>query len=454
MKNSPRAAAAQAIYGVVEEHRSLAATLPEALQTIPENQHALVQEISYGVLRQFHLLKQVANQLLSKPLKKRDQDLFALILVGLYQLSFMHTPSHAAISETVNATKMLGDKPGSKSNNKSNNNKTWARGLVNAVLRRFQREEKQLLENAQQTPEGKFSHPNWMIKTIQKQYPDQWENILHENNQRAPMTLRVNLAKTTRDNYLQQLANAGIEAIENLVAPTAITLQKPVSVAKLPGFFEGLVSVQDAAPQQAIALLNPQPGERILDACAAPGGKTGHLLEIEASKAEKIEIVALDHTEERLQKLRENLARLQQANNPNLSIQRGDAGKPDWWDGKPFNRILVDAPCSGSGVIRRNPDIKLLRRETDLQSLSAQQGTILENVWNMLCPGGTLLYATCSIFRQENEETIRHFLESHSDAQHQSITTSWGTKCDFGRQILSGEQTMDGFYYTKLIKRI
>ncbi|MBC8519725.1 MAG: 16S rRNA (cytosine(967)-C(5))-methyltransferase RsmB [Gammaproteobacteria bacterium] len=428
----PRAAAARAVAGVVFQHRSLSATLPQATQSLEPSDRALAQEISYGVLRNFFQLEAIGGKLLKRPFKKKDGDLYALILGGIYQLNFMRTPPHAILSETVNATRHL--------------RKEWARGLVNAVLRRFQREHNELIKNTEQNLTAKTNHPDWIIKHLQHAWPDQWEQILVNNNQRPPMTLRVNLQKVSREQYMEQLAESRIEAAISVHSPATITLNKGVSVSILPGFESGDVSVQDEAPQQAAILLEPQPNERILDACAAPGGKTAHILE---TAPEIEEIVALDIEADRLKRIEENMERL----GITATITQGDASNQEWWDGKLFDRILVDAPCSATGVIRRNPDIKLLRRKEDIPALAATQYDILESCWGMLKQGGTLLYATCSIFPEENEEQVQKFLGAHPEASPHNIEADWGQSTGAGWQLLSGDNGVDGFYYARLLKQ-
>jgi len=427
---NPRAAAARAVAGVLSHH-SLAATLPKATHNLEPADRALAQEISYGVLRHYYELDGLAKQLLKKPFRKKDHDLHALLLGGLYQLHYMRTPDHAVLSETVGATASLG--------------KEWARGVINAVLRRFQREQEPITSAPKKTLAEKNNHPDWMVQRIRNDWPQQWRTILEENGKRPPMTLRTNPQHITAHDYLQQLKSAGINATASVHTPTAITLSRGVPVAQLPGFEQGVASVQDEAPQQSARLLDPQPGERILDACAAPGGKTMHLLEQQPDLAE---LVALDHDQERLQRIEENLQRI----NRQATLRQGDAAERSWWDGKPFDRILIDAPCSASGVIRRNPDIKLLRRKGDIATLVDTQSAILENCWALLKPGGTLLYATCSIFSDENEAQIEPFLAHHHDASVVSIDHPCAETISTGIQFLPGSCGMDGFYYALLQK--
>lgn len=434
MANSwnPRAAAAKAVAGVLSHHHSLSVTLPQATHNLEPADRALAQEISYGVLRHIYALEGYAKQLLKKPFKKKDGDLHALLLGGLYQLHYMRMPDHAALSETVDAVDNL--------------KKEWAKGVINAVLRRFQREAATLTAAPKKSMAEKNNHPDWMVQRLRAGWPEQWREVLEQNLQRPPMTLRVNLSKSTRAAYLQQLQEEGIEATPSAYTATALTLSKGVPVNRLPGFEQGVVSVQDEAPQQSARLLDPQPEDRLLDACAAPGGKTAHLLE---HQPEIAELVALDSDPERLQRIEENLQRI----GLKATLIAGDAAQQQWWDGKPFDRILVDAPCSATGVIRRNPDIKLLRRKGDIAKLVENQSAILENCWGLLKPGGTLLYATCSIFADENEGQIQHFLQHHEDAHVVPIEIEQALPTEAGLQLLPGSGGMDGFYYAKLQKR-
>ncbi len=394
----------------------------------PGKDRAFIQALCYGVCRQYHRLDFILSQLLDKPLK--DTEVKALVLVGLYQLKFMRVKPHAAVSETVLAARK----------------KPWAKSLVNAVLRSYLRGQEGLEHKADQIQTASLSHPDWLVKQIGQDWPGQAADILHENNQPPPMVLRVNLAKSSREDYLHLLAGQEIAAEPIVFCPSAITLDKPVPVNLLPGFAEGLVSVQDTAAQLAASFLDAQPGHRVLDVCAAPGGKTAHILE---NQPKLLELVAVDIDASRMQRVDDNCQRL----GLQAKLIVGDAAKPqDWWDGKPFDRILLDAPCSALGVIRRHPDIKLLRRAEDIAQLQALQKSILQAIWPLLAPGGLLLYATCSILKLENEQQIHTFLAGHNDAVELLIEPGWGVAGLCGRQILTGESAMDGFYYARLKK--
>ena len=434
-KHNVRAQAAQVIAAVIRGQ-----SLTTALLTIPAgkdngHEHALLMAMSYGVCRYWFRLDAIARQLLAKPLKTKDQDVYALILCGLYQLMEMRMPAHAAVSETVNATAVL--------------NKPWSRKLVNALLRKFQRDSKDLLHNIEDNLEASSLHPQWLLDRFSKDWPAQAEAIISANNGRAPMSLRVNLARAGREAYMERLQQANIEASVIQHSEAGLQLQAPCDVGNLPGFIEGDVSVQDAAAQQAAVLLDAQAGERILDACAAPGGKTAHILERLAMENAEAEVVALDVDADRLQRVEANLERL----GLRAIVIAGDGLSPEnWWDGQQFHRILLDAPCSASGVIRRHPDIRLLRREADIGQLASEQAAMLETLWPLLAPGGRLLYATCSILKQENTDVVSAFLENHPDATELAIEADWGQACKAGRQVISGELDMDGFYYSLLQK--
>lgn len=421
-----RAAAANVLFQVVDKGHSLSNALPAAQQTIKPRDHALLQEICYGALRYLPRLESIANELMDKPLKGKQRVFHHLILVGIYQLSFMRIPAHAAVGETVEGTKAL---KGPR-----------LRGLINAVLRNYQRNQEQLDAFAVSHNAGKYGHPGWLLKLLQQSYPQQWEQVVEANNHKAPMWLRVNHQHHTRDEYLELLKNENIEYTVHSEAQDAIKLAAPCDVTILPGFEKGWVSVQDAAAQLSINYLEPQDGELILDCCAAPGGKTAHILE----RTQGGSVVAIDCDESRLKRVHDNLERL----NLNATVICGDARNPqEWWQGEQFDRILLDAPCSATGVIRRHPDIKWLRRADDITALAKLQSEILDAMWQQLKPGGTLVYATCSITPQENKEQVTAFLARTHDAQLK------GSERDNpGRQILPGEEDMDGFYYAILTK--
>lgn len=426
-----RARAAGILARLQQQEGSLA-TLLTRRDEGDEEGFALLQEIVFGTCRWFHQLDAILKLLLDKPLKTKDADLHGLLLIGLYQLQHLRVPEYAVVNETVAATKVLG--------------KGWARGLVNAVLRNFLREQTDLIAKAAESLEGQYAHPRWLIKTLQQDWPEQWPRILEQNNQRPPMTLRVNTRRMARDAYLQALKNAGLDATAGTLTDSAVYLDKPCSVDRLPEFDAGLVSVQDEASQVIPSLLDLADGQRILDACAAPGGKTCHLLE---SGYAFSGLVALDNDERRLERLRQNLDRL----HLEAEVVCADAtATQSWWDGTPFDRILLDAPCSATGIIRRHPDIKLLRRSTDIPKLQALQLLLLQRLWACLKPGGLLLYSTCSVLRAENSQTVATFLKTQGDAKHERIDGQWGVECAFGRQLLPDSAGNDGFYFARIRK--
>ncbi|MGR5186625.1 16S rRNA (cytosine(967)-C(5))-methyltransferase RsmB [Photobacterium damselae] len=421
-----RAAAAQVIYQVVDQGQSLSTALPAAQQQIKERDQALLQEICYGVLRWLPRLESITQKLMDKPLKGKQRVFHHLILVGLYQLGYMRIPAHAAVAETVNATKNL--------------KKPQLRGLVNAILRNYQRQQQELDTQAVSHDAGKYGHPSWLLKLLKQAYPNDVDAICAANNTKAPMWLRVNRQHHNRDEYRKLLDAEGIATELHPQAGDALRLLNPCDVYKLPGFEQGWVSVQDAAAQLAIEYLQPQAGELILDCCAAPGGKTAHILEHVPSA----QVVAIDCDEHRLARVHDNLQRL----NLQAKVLCADARYPDkWWDGDKFDRILLDAPCSATGVIRRHPDIKWLRRGEDIAALAQLQAEIFDAMWLQLKSGGTLVYATCSITPQENRDQVSAFLARTADA---TLVGSEATNP--GRQILPGEENMDGFYYAVLQK--
>jgi 16S rRNA (cytosine967-C5)-methyltransferase len=391
---------------------------------------AFTRALSFGVLRWYSLLQALLGGYLKKPLRERERDLEILLLTGIYQLGWMQVPSHAAVSESVAVCKHL--------------NKPWAKALVNGVLRSYQRAGTPMQDETL-APHISSAHPGWLYRRLKSAWPDQIDQITTANNLQGPMWLRVNHQRISTEDYLEQLKAAGLEAQASPWVSSALRLSTPQAVSDLPGFSDGLVSVQDAAAQLAASLLPMAAGQRVLDACAAPGGKSAHLLERQAD----IELTALDISAERSNRIKDNLQRL------GLSAQVvvGDAGQPKgWWDKQPYDAILLDAPCSASGVIRRHPDIKWLRRSSDISALASQQQQLLEQLWPLLRRGGTLLYATCSVLPEENAEQIAAFTQRHDDARLQIPTADWGQVTTAGRQVLPGEDGMDGFFYAALQK--
>ena len=420
MENSnARLVALDAICWVVLEKKSLSAFV------YPDQNSSLTKSLVFGTIRFYHQLNDIVTDLLKHSLKKEDLDIHCLILLGAYQILHSNIAAHASIFETVDVTNTI-DKP-------------LAQGLVNAILRQIDRDKGKLLS-------GKHaSHPTWLVKKIKQYYPQDFEQIFKQNNTQAPMTIRVH-PDFQLDNYKQQLSECGITTQKIKIAPQALVLDQATSVFNLPEFESGTCYVQDASAQLSATLLDPQNHEYILDACSAPGGKTTHLCEL----APKASIVAIDSDENRLERVQENLQRF---NISSVKVIQGQAQQYDWWDGELFDKILLDAPCSATGVIRRHPDIKLLRKPKDIAALVTLQQQILENLWTMLKPSGTLLYATCSILKTENEQQITRFLESHEDAKETKIFLDWGIKTSVGIQQLP-IHNFDGFYYAKLQKAV
>lgn len=429
---NPRLAAAKALAAVLNGKASLNSSLPTQMDKVEDRDRGFTQDLAFGTARWQPRLSALAAKLLQKPFKAADADVEALLLVGLYQLLYTRVPAHAAIGETVGCADKL--------------KKPWAKALLNAVLRRAQRESEALLAELENDPVVRTAHPRWLQKSLKAFWPEQWEAICAANNAHPPMILRVNRRHHSRDAYLQLLTDAGINASPCMYSVDGIVLEAAADVRSLPGFAEGWISVQDEAAQLAADLLDLAPGQRVLDACCAPGGKTCHILEVEKDLAG---VVAVDLEAKRLVRVRENLARL------GLSADLIDADGRDtaaWWDGKPFQRILLDAPCSATGVIRRHPDIKLTRQPDDIAALAVLQGELLDALWPTLDVGGILLYATCSTLPTENTQVIEAFLARTSGARELDLATTAGIKQPHGRQLLAQEGGHDGFYYAKLIK--
>ncbi len=424
-----RALAAQAVAVVLARGQTLDAALESILagsngldvRQLADRDRAQVQALAFGALRGHHRHRALLRELLDRPLKGTDRTLEALLSVGLFQLADPEQPDYAAVSATVEACRLLGQER--------------AAGLLNATLRRYQREAPGLLEKLQADPAAWFSHPAWLLDQLRTDWPDSWQEIAAANQRLPPFWLRVNRNRAGMTEYTARVAvELGLQATPLAGFPDALKLDSAVPVQKLPGFADGLVSVQDAASQLAAPLLAPERGMRVLDACAAPGGKTTHLLE---SVAGEIDLTAVDVSGARLGLIESNLQRL----GLRATLLVGDATEPAaWWDGRPFDRILLDAPCSALGVIRRHPDIKLLRRAGDVPALVGRQRLLLERLWPLLRPGGKLLYSTCSVLRAENQDLVAAFLAAGT-ARLQPNTPAPGL------QLLPGERDTDGFYY-------
>jgi len=432
-----RAIAATVLASLMLQKGSLATQLPRKPASPGEAPSmALLKELCYGTCRWYFQLNNTLGTLVEKPLKSKDFDIHCLLILGMYQLSHMRIPEYVSINETVNACVVL--------------KKPWAKGLINAVLRKFQR-----LVSADQISyhddAARFSYPDWLVNLLKAEWPNSWEEILRAGNSHPPMSLRVNLQQCSREGYLELLAEQGIAARAGALSATGVYLENPCPVDLLPGFREGYASVQDEASQLLPSLLAPASGHRILDACAAPGGKTCHLLEAEPNIAQ---IVALDIEARRLDRLQENLARLK-LSGARVKVIAADATlTEDWWDGEYFDRILLDAPCSATGIIRRQPDIKLLRKPADIDRLCKLQGRLLDRLWSCLKPGGFMVYSTCSILPAENSRQIAAFLNRTSDAESKALPEHWGVQCRYGRQLLPHDNSTDGFFFALLQKML
>jgi 16S rRNA (cytosine967-C5)-methyltransferase len=432
LKHTARASAARVIAEVIHKKHSLNGVLTAALISLPDNDRSLCQQLCYGVIRWQPQLEAISQSLLTKSLRAKDADIAALLLCGLYQLRDMRVPSHAAISETVNACKTLG--------------KPWATGLLNASLRNYQRQHDEIEAKILQQESAQYAHPDWLIQRFKQDWPEQWPAILEANNLQPPMMLRVNKQHGSRQDYLARMAQANIDASAIEFCSDGVVLDTPCDVFQLPGFSDGDASVQDGAAQLVAQALDLKPNLRILDACAAPGGKTCHILE----QFPDNHMVALDIDPRRLLQIKQNTDRLKL----NAELIASDAvDVNNWWDGQLFDRILIDAPCSGTGVIRRHPDIKLLRRPDDIATLAEQQQQLLNKLWPLLKPDGVLLYTTCSALKQENEEQVASFLQDHPEAQENTILPNPAERRSFGYQRLPGDNILDGFYYASLSHR-
>lgn len=429
-----RAEAARAVHAVVCDGRSLDAVLQEAEKNVAPGDRPMLRMLAYGALRHHWRLRAQVAALLARPIKRRDRVIASLLAVGLLQLGDTRVAPHAAVSLTVEAARLL--------------RRPQFAALVNAVLRRFLREAPATGDDE----EARYDHPRWMLERLRRDWPADWRGIVEANNARAPMWLRVNLRRVSRDVYRTRLETEAQLASEPRDGfDAALRLASPCPVDALPGFAEGLVSVQDGAAQLAAPWLLSCGGRRILDACAAPGGKTGHLLELAPPGAA---LTAIDSDAKRLVRVQETMDRL----GLSATVRAADASNPrSWWDGSAYDRILLDAPCSASGVIRRHPDIRLNRRDSDIAVLAARQLGILAGLWPLLAPGGRLLYVTCSVFAEENERVVRRFLDTAPDAQEDFLLPNNNIRAlmhrrPAGFQLLPGTDDLDGFYFACLEK--
>jgi len=429
MSKTVRARAVEIIFALQNQRSNLDGLLAKHSKQVNDQDRKFLQSLCYGITRQWYHLTAIETQLIDKPLKPRDLILGAIVRCGIYELGWMRSKEHAVVTEYVDATVVEG--------------RPWARGLVNAVLRNFIRHRAEL-KMERHDAESLWNHPTWLIQAIQSAWPDRWEGILVENNAHPPMTLRVNQRLIQRDEQMTKLVDQGIDCTKGS-APAAIRLTEPTAVERLSGFDQGFLSVQDESSQWASIALAPKAGERLLDACAAPGGKTTHLLELADA-----DLLALDISERRLTKITENLVRIGRR----AQLKAADASQPDtWWDGVPFDGVLLDAPCSATGVIRRHPDIRLMRSETAIQSLLGMQRALLEALWEVITDDGRLLYTTCSILPEENDSQIRWFLSRHADASVTPLDAKIpGLRTPFGVQQFPSHTGGDGFYYALLVK--
>lgn len=427
-----RTNAALILNEVVVQQRSLNTALAHYLPQVDEKDRGFCQQLCYSSLRYYPTLQFIVHQLIKKPFKAKDKDIEQLLILGILQLRFLNTPDHAAISETVDASKKL--------------KKVWAGGLLNACLRNYLRQQEQINQKLLANEPANYAHPSWLLNLYQRDWPESWQQITEANNKQPPMMLRVNQQKVSREAYLQQLESQQIAASIIEATEDGILLDQPCDVFKLPGFEQGLVSVQDGSAQLATSILNIKPGQRVLDACAAPGGKTCHILETSPDN----DVTAIDISADRLLQIQQNTDRL----GLHATLVAADAADTNnWWDGQTFDRILIDAPCTGSGVIRRHPDIKLLRHPEDIDTLASKQQALLDNLWPLLKADGLMVYTTCSAFKKENEQQIEAFLQRHPDAEEVKLSSAPATPRPFGYQRLPGDDVMDGFYYACLRRK-
>lgn len=423
----PRIVATRVLDAVLHRGRSLKAELAAALPSLPDTRdRALVEAICFAALRHGANYDATLAAWMPKPLGKRDCELRALLHAGFAQIDELGLTPHAAVDATVGAVRELG--------------RSHQAGLVNALLRRA-------LRDGLPDSDAGAGWPTWLRERVRRDWPDEFDAIIAASAEAAPTWLRVNRLQGTREGYVQRLADSGIDAQPHPDLAVALCVESSLAVAALPGFADGAVSVQDGSAQQVADALAPASGARVLDACAAPGGKAAHLLERDPT----LQLTALDVDERRLRRIRETFARLHVGENADLQV--ADAAAPDtWWDGVPYDTVLLDAPCSATGIIRRQPDVLLHRRESDLVALVQLQARLLDAAWSVLAPGGALLYATCSILAEENAQQIDAFLIRTPDAIAEPLDDRFGRVSGAGRQRLPGEEGMDGFFYARLRK--
>ncbi|HWJ34989.1 MAG TPA: 16S rRNA (cytosine(967)-C(5))-methyltransferase RsmB [Steroidobacteraceae bacterium] len=433
-----RSLAAYAVARVLRESVTLDKALQDALVAAQPGLSPSVRSLSYGAVRGYFRHEAILGQLLSQPVRSLDVLLRAILSVAFFELEDARTPEYAVVDAAVKTAKAT--------------DAARASGLVNAVLRRYLRERKTLDVDIARNPVTRHASPIWLADRFRADWPVRWTQLLAAGDSQAPMWLRIDGRRTTTDSYLEKLRDAGLAARPDSRVPLAVVLDSPCDVRELPGFDQGLVSVQDLGAQCVIFPLQLAAGQRVLDACAAPGGKTALM----AERAPELAcLVAVDIDPQRLARVKENLLR----GDLQAELRSGDAGNPSaWWDGEPFDRILLDAPCSALGVIRRHPDIRLRKSPSEIDKLPLLQARLLTSVWRMLAPGGRLVYATCTVTRSENRDVIAAFLAGTPDASIVPADTwpgwpGFGEPDGFGRQILPGEAGADGFYYAALLKQ-
>ncbi len=439
--NSPagdaRMLAAYAVARILREGVTLDVALHDTLVAAPASLSSSVRSLSYGAVRGYYRHEAILGKLLSQPVRSLDLRLRALLSVALFELEDARTPEYAVVDAAVKTAKAT--------------DAARASGLVNAVLRRYLRERKTLDDEIARNPVTRHASPIWLADRYRADWPVRWTQLLAAGDTQAPMWLRVNSRRTTADAYLEKLREAGLPARADARVPLAVVLDSPCDVRDLPGFGEGLVSVQDLGAQCVAFPLQLAAGQRVLDACAAPGGKTALIAEREPELAG---LVGVDLDPQRLTRVKENLLR----GALHADLKAADAANPSaWWDGVAFDRILLDAPCSALGVIRRHPDIRIRKSPSGIDKLPLLQARLLTSMWGMLAPGGRLVYATCTVTRSENRDVVAAFLEGTPDARIVPAENwpgwpGFGEGDGFGRQIIPGEAGADGFYYAALEK--
>ena len=431
--SDPRKVAVENVLAVLAG-RSLDRVLADNAAMLDERDRALAAELSYGVCRWYRRLEALVASLLHKSLKAKDRDLQVLLLLGAYQLIYSRIPAHAALSATVETSRHMG--------------KGWASKLVNGVLRRVQREYPKLAMQADADPAVRCAQPDWLYEAIGEAWPQEQASISDALQERPPMVLRVDLQRVTRTDYAERLVQAGLTCRPHPLVASALILDKAVAVSRVPDFENGIVSVQDAGAQLAASYLDLQPGQRVLDACAAPGGKTLAILQ----HCPNLAVTALDVDRQRLQRVEENLQRAGLKAELHCADAAQSSGQP--WAAQGYDRILVDAPCSATGVLRRHPDIRLLRRVDDIAELGRRQAAILDAMWGLLSPGGRLLYVTCSLLPAENAQQVAAFMSRFPEASAISLPIPPGRKSGKGVQLLPGTDETDGFFYAALLKPV